>query len=242
LLLSQGRYDRSIDVMVGHNGDEGFGYPALQTDMAFDGESSLVEPAFASDQHTSCRRTNIRIASIKSLFPNAPTSELEYITQEIYPPKARSIGSVPRDYEPNSTTSIIVTSYNDTQGRQALFTSDTVINCNTHFVNEAFKGLTYSYILAVPPALHGQDLYYVFYNGQPTDVFFRPINVTLAHIIQDYWINFAQSGNPNSRGLPFFPRWGGNMSVQGLSHDAVEPMQDTTNVDACRWWQLGLYV
>jgi cholinesterase len=235
LLLSQGRYDRSIDVMVGHNGDEGFGYPSLQTDIAFDGESILIEP-------TSRGWTDVRIASIKSLFPNAPSSELEYITQELYPPKARSIGAMPGDYEPNSSTSIIVTSYNDTQGRQALFTSDTVINCNTHFVNEAFKGLTYSYILAVPPALHGQDLYYVFYNGQPTDIFFRPINVTLAHIIQDYWINFAQSGNPNSRGLPFFPRWGSNMSVQGLSHDAVGPTQDTINVDACRWWQLGLYL
>ena len=38
LLLAHGRYDASIDMLVGHNGDEGFGYP-LANDSAFDGES-----------------------------------------------------------------------------------------------------------------------------------------------------------------------------------------------------------
>jgi hypothetical protein len=46
LLLSHGRFDDSIDVLVGHNGDEGFGYPGLANDTAFDGESSKT-----SDKH-----------------------------------------------------------------------------------------------------------------------------------------------------------------------------------------------
>ncbi|KAH7398624.1 Alpha/Beta hydrolase protein [Phaeosphaeria sp. MPI-PUGE-AT-0046c] len=217
LLMYHRLYDQSIDVMVGHNGDEGFGYPGLKNDTDFD-------------------------AFIQTIFPNAPNSELDYITKEMYPPKARSFGALPEDYDPTSTTSTIVTSYNNTQGRQSLFVSDTVINCNAHFVNKAYKGETYSYLLAVPPALHGQDLYYVFYNGQATDVFYRPINITLAHIIQEYWINFAKFGSPNGQGLPFFPKWGHNMSVQGLSHDGVEPIRDPIDVFVCDRWELGLYL
>ncbi|KAH4040339.1 carboxylic ester hydrolase [Parastagonospora nodorum] len=216
LLLAHGRYDDSIDVLVGHNGNEGFGYP-VANESAFD-------------------------ASMNTLFPNAPTSALDHITKVLYPPKAPSAGAIPSDYDPETSKSLIVTSYNDPQGRQALFQSDTVIKCNTHFFNDAFKGRTYAYVLSVPPALHGQDLYYVFYNGQATDVYFRPINVTLAHIIQDYWINFANYGSPNGEGLPFFSSWGQNASVQGLSHDDVGPIQDPIDVETCRWWQLGLYV
>jgi cholinesterase len=239
--MYHGRYDHSVNVMLGHNGNEGFGYPGLQNDTAFDGESSSQLQHIAKLSVRS-GLTEARPAFMNTLFPNAPNSELNHITKELYPTKPRSIGVVPGDYDPKSSTSIIVTSYNDTQGRQSLLNSDTVINCNTHFVNEAFEGETYSYTFAVPPGLHGQELYYVFYNGQETDIFFRPINVTLAHIMQDYWISFAQSGSPNRRGLPFFPKWGHNMSVQGLSHDGVEPMRDPINIHACRWWQLGLYV
>jgi carboxylesterase type B len=117
-----------------------------------------------------------------------------------------------------------------------------VINCLTRYVNKAFRGQTYAYLFTAPPALHGQELYYVFYNKQPTDVFFRPINVTLAHIMQDYWINFAQFGSPNGEGLPHFPKWGHNSKVQGLSLAGVGPTQDSTDKERCDWWQLSLYL
>ncbi|KAJ4318882.1 hypothetical protein N0V94_004212 [Neodidymelliopsis sp. IMI 364377] len=37
LLLLHGRFDRSINVMIGHNGDEGVGYPSLSNNSAFEG-------------------------------------------------------------------------------------------------------------------------------------------------------------------------------------------------------------
>jgi cholinesterase len=239
LLLLHGQYDNSIDVMVGHNGDEGFGYPALSSDAAFDGKPSPTNNEYRS---VCVQLTDRHLAFVKTLYPNAASSELNYITQDLYPAKASNDGVVPGDYDPDNSTSLVVTSYNNTQGRQALLTSDVVINCNTHYVMEAFKGRAYSYILAVPPALHGQDLYYVFYNGQSTDIYFRLINITLANIMQDYWTNFARSGNPNDQGVPFFPKWTGNLSVQGLGHDGVGPIPDPLNVTVCNRWQLGLYV
>lgn len=33
--LLRGRFDSSINVMVGHNGDEGFGFPSLLNNTAF---------------------------------------------------------------------------------------------------------------------------------------------------------------------------------------------------------------
>ena len=39
LLFLHNRFDRSVNVMVGHNGDEGVGYPGLTSDAAFDGKS-----------------------------------------------------------------------------------------------------------------------------------------------------------------------------------------------------------
>lgn len=41
LLLLHNRFDRSINVMIGNNGDEGFGYPALSNGSEFAGKRKL---------------------------------------------------------------------------------------------------------------------------------------------------------------------------------------------------------
>jgi len=164
------------------------------------------------------------------------------MTEILYPPEINTTGNVLEDYDPMNSKYLTVTGYNTALGRQTLLTSESIITCLTYHVNKAFRGQTYTYLFTVPPALHGQELYYVFYNEQSTDVFFRPINVTLAHIVQEYWINFALSGDPNGEGLPYFAKWGNNSSAQGLSLADVGPTDDPTDNDRCRWWQLSLYV
>lgn len=138
----------------------------------------------------------------------------------------------------------MVTGYNDPQGRQGLFTSETVINCLVNHINRAFARhhSTYSYLFSAPPALHGQELNYVFYNNEPADVYSRPVNVSLAHTVQDYWLNFARDGDPNGPGLPVWGRWGAERRVQGISLAGVGPRVDVSENERCRWWQLGLYL
>jgi cholinesterase len=176
-----------------------------------------------------------------SFFPNAPDAVLKYITQVLYPPELEGPGDKLQDYDPNRTKSLTVTTYNNSHGRQTLFISEAVYKSIVLSVNTAFKGRSYAYSFSVPPAIHGQELYYVFYNHQTTDIHHRPINVTLARIVQDYWLNFARLGDPNGEDLPYFPQWGNNASVQGVSLADVAPTRDSTNNDRDRWWGLELY-
>lgn len=190
----------------------------------------------------SLQTANRLLGYVNTIFPNAPSTVRQYITETLYPPEIETTGDLVQDYSPEQSKSLIVTGYNDILGRQTLLTSETVINCLTYHVNKAFQGRSYAYLFSAPPALHGQELYYVFYNEQPTDVFYRPINVTLAHVVQDYWLNFARNGDPNGEGLTDFPQWGDEANVLGLSLAGVGPTPDTTDNARCRWWQLGLWV
>ena len=63
LLLSSGQFDHSVEVMVGHNADEGalFTYPAITTSADFN-------------------------ASVSRWFPVQNNSTLEYIESTLYPP------------------------------------------------------------------------------------------------------------------------------------------------------------
>jgi para-nitrobenzyl esterase len=98
-------------------------------------------------------------------------------------------------------------------------------------------GRSYLYSFEVAPALHAQELDYVF--GQ--DLFSRALpaaprpplaNVTKA--MQSYWTQFAKTGNPNGLGQPQWPQY-----KQGAEHlvfaDPVTARQGLFD-DACDLW------
>ena len=71
--------------------------------------------------------------------------------------------------------------------------------CNTLFMNQAsFFHPTYAYQFSVPPAIHGADLTFTFYDFDPSP----GVNTTVAKIMQYYIARFAQTGQPNAPGLP----------------------------------------
>lgn len=109
--------------------------------------------------------------------------------------------------------------------------------CNTFYLDKAYFNQTYSYFFAVPPALHGQDIAYTYYNGRDPDV----LNVQIAIALQEYITSFAQDSNPNEQGVPFFPLYGDDATVQVLNITGVSQMMDDAANERCNWWQKALY-
>jgi carboxylesterase type B len=59
--------------------------------------------------------------------------------------------------------------------------------------------------------------------------------------MQEYITQFAKTGNPNIRGLPYFPMYGSNATVLALGPRTISPMRDPAASARCAWWQKGLF-
>jgi len=91
-------------------------------------------------------------------------------------------------------------------------------------------------------AIHAMELPFVFGNldRKPINLLYNtPARVAeaqpLARIIQGYWINFAKTGNPNSEGLPAWPRFRlDDTKVQVL--DVNVTTETPALADRCQLW------
>lgn len=127
--------------------------------------------------------------------------------------------------------------YTNQIARSAALTSELVFTCNTFYLNDAYDNNTYAYYFTVPPALHGQDVAYTYYNGPSEDV----LNDQVAIALQEYITHWAATGNPNQPGVPFFPIYSDNATVQDLNATGISQVMDPTANERCAWWQKALY-
>jgi carboxylesterase type B len=158
---------------------------------------------------------------LSTYLATAPASIISFIADTLYP--AVFDGSFP---------------YNSTTGRIALMLSEMAITCNTMYLQHAFGNNSYSYEFAVPPAFHGQDVSYTFWNGNQS----QGLNVPVARALQKHIMNFVETGSPNGGGVPFFPMYGANSTIEKLGAMEIHAQMDDVRADVCMWWQLGLYV
>lgn len=132
--------------------------------------------------------------------------------------------------------------------RLASMNADSVFFCNGYAILKAFAGNGYSYRFNVPNGIHGQDNQYTFYDGgaKPEYGLQVPFNASVAYAMQDYFTQFAKTGNPNSGAYagkpPFFPTWGNTSTAQYLNISFIAPGTDPVDNDRCRWWVKGLYI
>jgi carboxylesterase type B len=109
--------------------------------------------------------------------------------------------------------------------------------CNTFYLDKAYKNNTYSYFFSVPPALHGEDVAYTYYNG-PNSAVIAP---QIAMALQEYITNFAENGSPNGAGVPHFQMYGPDATVQDLNITGITEVMDPAANYRCNWWQKALY-
>lgn len=204
-LLLEGKFDTSLDIMTGHNSNEG-----LQFTSPFLATESLLE------------------ANLESVFPTADNDTINYMLNTVWPPVYD--GTYP---------------YTTLFERASVITAEISFTCNTRYINLAFDNQTHAYYFAVPPGLHGEDIAYTFFNGDTTTLNNGlPVNATVAHALQNYITNFAMStcGNPNGKGVPFFPSYSSNSTNLILGSDEIGAlMVDTTANDRCAWLMETLY-
>ena len=161
---------------------------------------------------------------ITPLASNA--TALNFLTQKLYPP----IFDGSQGYT--------------TQTERTNLTISDVFVCNSRFINQApFIHSTYAYEFSVPPAVHGADVAYTFYDFGPVP----GLNTTVAEIMQGYFTRFAETGQPNHPTLPFFrPAARPGSTVQNIGSDFVGPMLDERGIkqlpERCQFLQDAPYL
>lgn len=198
-LLAEGNFDRNLNIMVGHNADEG---------LVFTSPDSRNESGLTALLHQQ--------------FPYMKKNVSDYISTVLYPPK----------YDGSY-------GYTNSLTRTALAISDLVFVCNTDYFNRAFHNQTFAYEFSIPPALHGQDVSYTFYNNgsSATGSLLGVQNVTVTEVMQDYFTSFAQYGEPRSPLGPAFHRYGQRGSLMNIGNHIISPERDPTDNPRCRFWQ-----
>lgn len=165
------------------------------------------------------------ICTVQSL-PTLSDEMLKYITTELYP----------QVYDGSE-------GYLDPIQRVALSAAELAFVCNTFYFNTAFLNKTYAYHFSIPPALHGDDVAYTFYNGQGVDDYYvKSVEVALA--MQDWFVSFTKTGVPTSpdvKGVPDFPQYGADAKIMNIGVNGFSIEQDDADSERCEWWQKGLY-
>ncbi|MCJ1257350.1 hypothetical protein MMC24_005175 [Lignoscripta atroalba] len=157
---------------------------------------------------------------VQSALPDVSPSILTYITTALYPP----IFDGSYGYTSNLQRSVILVA-------EAFFT------CNTYYLDRAYLNQTYAYLFSVPPALHGQDIPYTYFNGPSANV----LNDTVAVALQEYITSFATNGTPSGPVIPNFPLYGNDSTILNLNITSISEMMDPSANARCVWWQKALY-
>ncbi|TKA42681.1 hypothetical protein B0A54_07524 [Friedmanniomyces endolithicus] len=121
-------------------------------------------------------------------------------------------------------------------GRAAALVSELIFTCNTFYLDNAYGNKTFSYFFTVPPALHGEDIPYTYFNGPSPSVLSPPIAIAL----QEYITHFAETGSPNEAGVPYFVMYGQNATVQDLNITGISEVRDPTANARWDFWQKAL--
>ncbi|KAF2121871.1 carboxylesterase family protein-like protein [Lophiotrema nucula] len=165
-------------------------------------------------------------ANLLNSFPYIPQSSLDYITTTLYPAVFDGTYGYTSEY-----------------ARASVLVAESIFTCNTNYLSTGFNNKTYSYLFAIPPAFHGFDVVYTYYDGgaisaiNPTMV----MNRTIAIALQDFITSFAKNGVPEAEGIRQFNMYGPDAQVLDLNVTGITEVRDSNANARCSWWQKALY-
>lgn len=120
--------------------------------------------------------------------------------------------------------------------RIARFARDFAFACNTHYLSKALD--SYLYKWAVYPALHGSDFPSLQYTGPKNES--SPSAPLWHRELQEYFINFILTGDPNGEDLPTWPS-GQNSTINVFNTSVISVQWDGVTDEACEYFQKALY-
>lgn len=161
------------------------------------------------------------VAFLLQVYPAIETSIAQYIVKTLYP--AVYDGTYP---------------YTSGLQRTIFIVSESIFTCNTNYLDRAYGNQIYAYEFSVPPAEHGYDVAYTFYNGVAG---LEKVVDKVAWAMQQYITDFVQTGTPNGNGVPQFNMYGTSANEENLNVTGFMPMRDPTANARCAWWQKALY-
>lgn len=159
---------------------------------------------------------------LQANFPGISDSVLDYL-ETIYPPV----------YDGSY-------GYKDWESRAALLISEFALDCNTNYLARAYGNKTYAYLFSIFPPLHGFDVPYTFNVDSPPTA--GVLNVTVAHIMQDFITSFTTTLRPSSKVWGrSMPQYGRDANIVDLGQSNISVTRDPAANPRCYWWQKGLY-
>lgn len=161
-------------------------------------------------------------SQLEGSFVNIPKKSIDYITKTLYPPVFDGTYGYTNQFQ-----------------RGSLIVAEGVFTCNTEYLSRAYGNTTYSYLFAVPPAIHGQDIPYTYFPGGAATS--QVANVTIAVALQDFIASFAETGVPDAEGVKQFNMYGDDASVLELGITGIDEIRDSNANARCAWWQKALY-
>lgn len=190
----------------------------------------VAHNTFEGTRYTDPAATNSSAfdTNMKLYFPSASSSMLEELSTTVYP-------AVYDDASLPWTTPF---------ERLRTAIEEFTFTCHAYFVGEAYGGsrtdsAAYSYLFSVPPGTHTLDVNYSYYVNSTWSS--TVTNATTAQYLQGYLTNFAESGNPNGKGLPEFPAYGADHVGVNLNQTFVNLVTDPAANSRCDWWRAVSY-
>ena len=112
--------------------------------------------------------------------------------------------------------------------RVTTFYGDTVFSCNQAWLAKSFQK-SYRYIFDLPPAYHGLDVNYTFYNGPDPSI----ANDTTAIIHQKFITNYVTRGEPGCEKGACLARYGVAANALSVNLTEIKDVRDPWANEKC---------